>query len=444
MVSNKVKVTGYKKITDTETGLCGINRVRLDGTESEVIPAVFRDVAFGCCYGKKVFAVKSAFTNPDDTFTLFDSKRDKEVEGVYDIRFLERAIWVRVKLNDKFHWQLLDKSLSPVATTPDFVFPVYDEDWFICTRVGDTVHDKVEIRGEEGKQYYLMLQTGSYEEIHWKRDVVEVKTDKPSSYSVSINKNGRITLISNLGDTKDLASSAVFTKLDGFLSDLLRVKPETEHGDTVFKDLSIELSDKLAKVLSVVKTGDDASYLVMVSVYVKAKYKLSVGTPEFLDKLYAELSSGFTTLHTYKDSNSTVEFKLFKVENVVLVLTRVVQGDYTSRLDNFIFDNIIVDDGSFKEEYCVLKPYDMKSSHLVGDDDIPVPEIVLNKIKNINTIDSDRYESKDYFDFSFTDGNATDKIRVNFYFNYIYIPREKKVGTKVYEVTTYHNVMTLA
>ena len=444
MVSNKVKVTGYKKITDKETGLCGINRVRLDGTESEVIPAVFRDVAFGCCYGKKVFAVKSAFTNPDVTFTLFDSKRDKEVNGVYDIRFLERAIWVRVKLNGKFHWQLLDKNLSTVATTPDFIFPIYDEDWFICTRVGDTVHEKVEIRGEEGKQYYLMLQTGSYEEIHWKRDVVEVKEDKPSSYSVSINKNGRVTLTSNLGDIKDLASSAVFTKLDSFLSDLLRIKPETEHGDIVFKDLSIDLADKLSKVLSVVKTGDDASYLVMVSVYVKAKYKLSVGTPEFLDKLYTELSTGFTALNTYKDSKSTVEFKLFKIENVVLVLTRVVQGDYKSRLDNFIFDNIIVEDGSFKEEYCVLKPYDIKCSHLVGNEDIPVPEIILNKINNLNTIERDKYESKDVIDFSFTDESSVDKIRVNFYFNYIYMPREKKVGTKVYEVTTYHNVMTLA
>lgn len=444
MVSNKVKVTGYKKITDKETGLCGINRVRLDGTESEVIPAVFRDVAFGCCYGKKVFAVKSAFTNPDATFTLFDSKRDKEVNGVYDIRFLERAIWVRVKLNDKFHWQLLDKNLSQVATTPDFIFPIYDEDWFICTRVGDTVHENVEIRGEEGKQYYLMLQTGSYEEIHWKRDVVEVKEDKPSSYSVSINKNGRVTLTSNLGDIKDLASSLVFTKLYSFLSDLLRIKPETEHGDIVFKDLSIDLADKLSKVLSVVKTGDDASYLVMVSVYVKAKYKLSVGTPEFLDKLYTELSTGFTALNTYKDSKSTVEFKLFKIENVVLFLTRVVQGDYKSRLDNFIFDNIILEDGSFKEEYCVLKPYDIKCSHLVGNEDIPVPEIILNKINNLNTIESDKYESKDVIDFSFTDESSVDKIRVNFYFNYIYMPREKKVGTNVYEVTTYHNVMTLA
>ena len=172
----------------------------------------------------------------------------------------------------------------------------------------------------------------------------------------------------------------------------------------------------------------------MVSVYVKAKYKLSVGTPEFLDKLYTELSTGFTALNTYKDSKSTVEFKLFKIENVVLV----------SRLDNFIFDNIIVEDGSFKEEYCVLKPYDIKCYHLVGNEDIPVPEIILNKIINLNTIESDKYESKDVIDFSFTDGSAVDKIRVNLYFNYIYMPREKKVGTKVYEVTTYHNVMTLA
>ena len=51
-----------------------------------------------------------------------------------------------------------------------------------------------------------------------------------------------------------------------------------------------------------------------------------------------------------------------------------------------IFDNIIVEDGSFKEEYCVLKPYDIKCSHLVSDTDIPVPEIILNKINNLSSM----------------------------------------------------------
>lgn len=441
MLSSAVEIKDYIVVRDDSTGLFGVNRVRKDGTQSEVLSKIFRDIAFGCCYGKKYFAAKPFASS---TFSLFNYSKSSEIDGVYDVRFLEKAIWARMlSPMGKYRWHLLDEKLETKVSVPDFVFPIFGEKWYICKRVGSTAVETVSTKDAPDVKYKLNLENGDYTEIlksfHREKEVKEL-----DAYDIRV-KGDRILYKDNTGEDKTIASVNSFEVIEPIVNILLNCEPEADGEDKVYKDIKKEVARKFISIMSTIKTGDSGNIITYLTLYISKVHKLTAGTLEFLMQLDKELNSDYSIVKSYETSGDVWELgiKLYKIEDNVLILSRLFNSKYNSRVNSDITDRFA---GICEDDYRLLKIDDfkvVKELELldnVSKNDLPVPECITNQANLAKSIVGFRYLAGDKIE---ADINKH-KVKLDIYYNFVYEPKDnKRKKNKVYEVTTYSNAVQI-
>ena len=443
MLSSAVEIKEYIAVKDEGTSLYGINRIRKDGTQSEVVPKVFLDVAFACSYGKKFFAVK-AFDSIDK-YVVFNYTRTAELDGVYDVRFLEKAIWVKMLSPiGKFRWHLVDEKLATKTSVPDFVFPIFGEKWYICKRVGSNAFETVSTKDDPDTKYKLNLETGEYSEIlksvHRDRETKEL-----DAYDIRV-KSSRIYYKDNKGEDKTIASVASFNDIEPIVNILLNSQPAgNDEEGKVYKGVPKDIAIKFINVMSTIKTGDAGHHITYLTLYVSKIYKMTAGTLEFLIQLEKELNTGFTKVKSYETSGDTWELsiKLYKIEEEVIVLSRLANDRYKSRINLDVTDKFA---GISQNEYEWLRINDLellKKLELLDSSvksDIPVPECIANQKTLVKSLLGYRYLDGDKVEVSIN----SSKVKLDVYYNFVYEPKDnKRKKNKVYEVTTYNNAVNI-
>ena len=438
MLSGTVEIKEYIAVKDETTGLWGINRVRKDGTQSEVIGKLFRDVAFACSYGKKFFAVKD-FSSADK-YTVFNYTKNCELEDVYDVRFLEKAIWVKLLSPvGKFRWHLVDEKLLTKVSVPDFVFPIFGEKWYICKRVGSTAIETVSTKDDPEVKYKLNLETGEYSEIlasrHKEREVKEL-----DAYNIRVRGN-RILYKDNKGEEKTIASVNSFSDLEPIVNVLLNCESVDEGNDKVYKGIQKEVAKRFISVMSTVKTDDCGYHITYLTLYVNKVHRLTPGTLEFLMQLEKELNTGYTIIKSYETSGDKWELgiKLYKIDDEVLVLSRLFNDKYTSRVNLDITDRFAgisenVNEWLKIDEFSLIKELELIDSSV--KDDLPIPDCLLNQDNFIKGLVSFRYLAGDKIELKIN----KHRVKLDVYYNFVYEPKDnKRKKNKIYEVTTYNN-----
>lgn len=440
MLSNKVIIEEYTVVKDKLTGLCGVNRIRKDGTQSEVLPKVYRDVVFACSYGKKYFAIKDIETI--DGYTIFNYSRTVSIDSVVDIRFLERAIWVRrLATTGKYKWNLLDEKLQVKQSTPDFLLPVFGENWHICRRVGSVAVETVSLRDEPDTKYNINLESGEYSEIlsssHKVKEVKEV-----TAYDIKVIDNKIISKDSN-GKEKVIATVHNFSLIEPIISALLNTEPTERDSEKVYENINKALAEEFIKAISTIKTGDVGHHITYLALYVGKVYNISIGTIEFLIAMNKELSSGYTKLNSYESSGDIWEFgiKLYKIEDEIMILSKLFNDKYVGRVNFDITDRgVEISDNKYEllkiDDFEVVKS--IKDLDNNSNMDLPIPDNIKNQTGLVKTIES--------FSYLFGDRVVAEvkdqKISLDIYFNFMYEPKEnKRKKGKVYSVATYNNAV---
>ena len=193
--------------------------------------------------------------------------------------------------------------------------------------------------------------------------------------------------------------------------------------------------------MSTVKTDDCGYHITYLTLYVNKVHKLTPGTLEFLMQLEKELNTGYTKIKSYETSGDKWELgiKLYKIDDEVLVLSRLFNDKYTSRVNLDITDRFAgisenVNEWLKIDEFSLIKELELLDSSV--KDDLPIPDCLLNQANFIKGLVSFRYLAGDKIEVKIN----KHRVKLDVYYNFVYEPKDnKRKKNKIYEVTTYNN-----
>lgn len=441
-----VKIDKYKVIQREGTTLVGVGYKGAGGKYRIVLEPNFVDVAYARCFGRVYLAAKPIGSN---TFTVFCKSKDYSIDGVYDLLFMDKSIWVKIIKDDKFFWARLGERLIPTDYIPFFEMPeeVRNVSRFVCSFRNRVI--KVKLVEDDGYDYSINLETAECNALS--RRLASEKTVKAEvtgyKIKVTVGDNGcRLVAVDNLDSEKVLCTVKSFSILKDLVNKLLNSQPELKDYGYLYKNLDFELVQRFIKVFSTIKSGDTGEHIAYVIFYLRKTFDLKLGTVEFLDKLIEELRNGYKELASYNVGDITykIGYKAYKLDGSLVCFYRTYSNDYLSRISTVVLEESEDIDLSLLDNYCSLNVETVEILSSIDGMDVSsdkYPELEDICLKSLRTIASGRYDKKSNIKLVLSKDNIRKELLLDVYCRFVYKPTEKKSGNKVYEVGTYCSVI---